>query len=85
MSGFFNVWWRVLFVFVLGNSFLAILVILLEWVGIDFYSEWKEACRLGWPIAIVGCTAIALAVYDGQFIDAVKPSHWTNRKQRNIP
>jgi hypothetical protein len=48
MRRFFDVWWRVLFVFALGNSFLAILVILLWYVGgMDYYSEWKEACRLG--------------------------------------
>ncbi len=54
--GSIDVWWRVLFVFLLGNSFIAIGMILLWYVGgIDYYSEWGEAVSHSWLFVIVGC------------------------------
>ena len=82
MTRFLDLWWRVTFCFILGNGIFAVLVMLLWYVvGIDYWTGWADAFAHSWLIVLIGCTAVALAIYDGQFIGDVKRSHWSNKTQ----
>jgi hypothetical protein len=86
MRAFFDVWWKVIFLFAAGNSVPALAVILLWYVaGIDYWSPWREATSHAGPLVVMfiffGCSMAAWAIYDGGFVGSVKPSHWSNKKR----
>lgn len=77
----FSVLWKTLMINFLGIGLLIGVSLLLDFV---FGSEISDWITLSWKSTMVvngvGTIAVALAIWDGQFIDDVKPTHWTRRR-----
>ncbi len=82
------------FIFFLGNSLILWIFYPLKWIfGVKFIDEYnatfKSIAHSPSLIVIicVGLISIALAIYDGQFInngEYVKKEHWVNRNKSTI-
>jgi hypothetical protein len=85
-NGFLSVLYGVAHIYALGLSALVFLSGILNFVGVDWlWLKVKHAFDDGGfgvlLIVVFGCFAVALAIYDGQFVDKVKKSHWS----KNLP
>ncbi len=84
--GFLSVLYGVVYIYALGLSALVILSGILNFVGVDWlWLKVKNVFDVGGfgvlLIVVFGCFALALAIYDGQFVGKVKKSHWS----KNLP
>lgn len=86
-DNFLSIFFEVIFVFALGVGILMGLTGILYFVGIDWLwlniKHVSDEGDFGFGIIIsFGCLAIALAIYDGQFIGKVKRTHWSKKSDK---
>lgn len=80
-----NCFLSVIFIFFLGNGLISIVLLVLHYTFrlADPWAAYTSALFNPFALLaiVVGRASIALAIYDGQFIGSVKPSHWSNRER----
>lgn len=72
--------------YMLGVSFLLIGALALEFVGVfpDIYDRLIINLEDVWIFSFFGVIGVSLAIWDGQFIENVKESHWLSREMKEF-
>jgi hypothetical protein len=89
VSKFGNLFFKVIFIFLLGVGILSIPLFIIDFTintqMADYLLSNKALFdnKMGISLAVlVGIISVALAIWDGQFVDDVKPTHWS---RQNMP
>ena len=80
---FFNTYFGVAFCFMLGNALLAGIALLSDFIfGTFFIDNWYT--KIGFFFQLLfGWLGVAWVIRDGEFIDHVKASHWSQKEKRS--
>jgi hypothetical protein len=81
-----NTFWKVAFCHMLGISLLMISAFALDVIGLlpDASDRITRNFEDIWIFSFFGVLAVSLAIWDGQFIDDIKESHWFSREMREF-